>query len=136
MVFITSDKCYLNLDQKDYKEHDILGGLDNYSSSKASAELIFSSYFHSYFKQNKKYLSVGTARAGNVIGGGDMKANRLVPDIIKSIKNNNKILIRNPISTRPWQHVLEPLSGYLILGHKFLNKNINISTYPSWNFWP
>ena len=137
MVFITSDKCYLNLDQKkDYKEHDILGGLDNYSSSKASAELIFSSYFHSYFKQNKKYLSVGTARAGNVIGGGDMKANRLVPDIIKSIKNNNKILIRNPISTRPWQHVLEPLSGYLILGHKFLNKNINISTYPSWNFGP
>ena len=65
-----------------------------------------------------------------------MKANRLVPDIIKSIKNNNKILIRNPISTRPWQHVLEPLSGYLILGHKFLNKNINISTYPSWNFGP
>ncbi len=137
MVFITSDKCYLNLDKKkDYKENDILGGLDNYSSSKASAELIFCSYFYSYFKQNKKYLPIGTARAGNVIGGGDMKANRLVPDIIKSIKNNNKILIRNPNSTRPWQHVLEPLSGYLILGQKLMNKNLKISTYPSWNFGP
>ena len=137
MVFITSDKCYLNLDKKkDYKENDILGGLDNYSSSKASAELIFCSYFYSYLKQNKKYLPIGTARAGNVIGGGDMKANRLVPDIVKSIKNNNKILIRNPNSTRPWQHVLEPLSGYLILGQKFLNKNLKISTYPSWNFGP
>ena len=137
MVFITSDKCYLNLDKKkDYKENDILGGLDNYSSSKASAELIFCSYFYSYFKQNKKYLPIGTARAGNVIGGGDMKANRLVPDIIKSIKNNNKILIRNPNSTRPWQHVLEPLSGYLILGQKLINKNLKISTYPSWNFGP
>ena len=137
LVLITSDKCYLNLDKTlSFKEQDVLGGLDNYSSSKASAELIFCSYFYSYFKQNKKYLPIGTARAGNVIGGGDMKANRLVPDIIKSIKNNNKILIRNPNSTRPWQHVLEPLSGYLILGQKLINKNLKISTYPSWNFGP
>ena len=137
MVYITSDKCYLNLDlKKDYKETDELGGLDNYSSSKASAELIFSSYFHSYFREKKKHLSLGTVRAGNVIGGGDMKANRLIPDIVRSIKNDKKILIRNPHSTRPWQHVLEPLSGYLILGQKLLNKKINIKTHPSWNFGP
>ena len=137
MIYITSDKCYLNLDlKKDYKESDELGGLDNYSSSKASAELIFSSYFHSYFKNKNKHLSLATARAGNVIGGGDMKVNRLIPDIVKSIKNNKKILIRNPYSTRPWQHVLEPLSGYLILGQKLLNKKINIKTHPSWNFGP
>ena len=137
MVYITSDKCYLNLDlKKDYKETDELGGLDNYSSSKASAELIFSSYFHSYFREKKKHLSLGTVRAGNVIGGGDMKANRLIPDIVRSIKNDKKILIRNPNSTRPWQHVLEPLSGYLILGQKLLNKKINIKTHPSWNFGP
>ena len=137
MVYITSDKCYLNLDlKKDYKESDELGGLDNYSSSKASAELIFSSYFHSYFKNKNKHLSLATARAGNVIGGGDMKVNRLIPDIVKSIKNNKKILIRNPYSTRPWQHVLEPLSGYLLLGQKLLNKNFKATTNPSWNFGP
>ena len=137
MVFITSDKCYLNLDlKKSYKENDKLGGLDNYSASKASAELIFSSYFHSFFKLNHKNLSIGSARAGNVIGGGDMKTNRLIPDIIKSIKFNKKIIIRNPQSTRPWQHVLEPLSGYLILGQKLLNQKLNNSIYPSWNFGP
>lgn len=137
MVFITSDKCYLNLDlKKDYKENDELGGLDNYSSSKASAELIFSSFFHSYFKDKGRHLSIGSVRAGNVIGGGDMKVNRLIPDTIKSITNNKKILIRNPYSTRPWQHVLEPLSGYLILGQKLLNKKIKITTFPSWNFGP
>ena len=137
MVFITSDKCYLNLDlKKSYKENDRLGGLDNYSASKASAELIFSSYFHSFFKLNHPNLVIGSARAGNVIGGGDMKANRLIPDIIKSIKLNKKIIIRNPKSTRPWQHVLEPLSGYLILGQKLLNQKLKNSIYPSWNFGP
>ena len=137
MVFITSDKCYLNLDKKkDYKENDVLGGLDNYSSSKASAELIFSSYFHSYFKKKTNFLTTGSVRAGNVIGGGDMKANRLIPDIVKSIKKNKKIQIRNPYSTRPWQHVLEPLSGYLVLGQKLLNKKIKNTTHPSWNFGP
>ena len=81
MVFITSDKCYLNLDKKkDYKENDVLGGLDNYSSSKASAELIFSSYFHKFFKKKTNFLTTGSVRAGNVIGGGDMKANRLIPE--------------------------------------------------------
>lgn len=137
LVFITSDKCYLNLDtKKSYKERDILGGLDNYSSSKASAELIFYSYFESYFKLKNKKLSIASCRAGNVIGGGDMKENRLVPDIVKSIKNNKKIKLRCPKSTRPWQHVLEPLSGYLILGQKLLKKKLNNYLYPSWNFGP
>ncbi len=136
LVYITSDKCYLNLNtKKNYKENDILGGLDNYSSSKASAELIFSSYFNSYFK-NKKHLSVASARAGNVIGGGDMKINRIVPDIIKSLQKNKNINLRNPKATRPWQHVLEPLSGYLLLGHKLLSKELNFDSIPSWNFGP
>ena len=137
MVLITSDKCYLNLDlKKSYKETDRLGGLDNYSSSKASAEIVFASYFHSFFKFNQKHLSIASARAGNVIGGGDMKSNRLIPDVIKSIKHNKKITIRNPKSTRPWQHVLEPLSGYLILGLKLLNKRLSNTLHPSWNFGP
>ena len=86
LVYITSDKCYLNLDKsQSYKETDRLGGVDNYSSSKASAELVFSSYFHSYFKKDK-YLRLASTRAGNVIGGGDMKINRIIPDIIKSFR--------------------------------------------------
>ena len=86
LVYITSDKCYLNLGKKDsVKESDLLGGLDNYSSSKASAELVFASYFDSYFKKQKR-LSIGSARAGNVIGGGDFKKDRIVPDVIKSLK--------------------------------------------------
>ena len=114
LVYITSDKCYLNLGKKNsFKESDILGGLDNYSTSKASAELVFSSYFNSYYK-NKK-LSIGSARAGNVIGGGDFKKDRVVPDVIKSLKSKKNIILRNPSATRPWQHVLEPLSGYLSL---------------------
>ena len=109
--------------------------MDNYSSSKASAELIFSSYFNSYFK-NKDYLSTVSARAGNVIGGGDMKINRIVPDIMKSLFNNESLILRNPKATRPWQHVLEPLSGYLLLGHKILHKKLNNRLLPSWNFGP
>ena len=88
LVYITSDKCYLNLDRKkNFRETDILGGIDNYSSSKASAELIFSSYYKSYFS-NFTHLSISSARAGNVIGGGDMKENRIVPDIIKALHKN------------------------------------------------
>ena len=136
LVYITSDKCYLNLNKKtNFKESDTLGGLDNYSSSKAGAEIIFSSYFNSYFK-NKNFLSSATARAGNVIGGGDMKKNRIIPDIIKSLKNNKRLTLRNPTATRPWQHVLEPLSGYLMLGDKLLNKKLNIKLKPNWNFGP
>ena len=136
LVYITSDKCYLNLDQKkNYKETDILGGIDNYSSSKASAEIIFSSYLTSYFPGNK-YLSLVSARAGNVVGGGDMKENRIVPDIVKSFSKNKSLILRNPKATRPWQHVLEPLSGYLLVGHKLINNNLKNNILPSWNFGP
>ena len=135
LVYITSDKCYLNLDKPgSYKETDVLGGLDNYSSSKASAEIVFSSYCESYFK--KDFLKIASARAGNVIGGGDFKKDRIVPDVIKSLKNKKKILLRNPNSTRPWQHVLEPLSGYLLLGHKLMKKELKNNLLPSWNFGP
>lgn len=136
LVYITSDKCYLNLNQKkNFKETDILGGFDNYSSSKASAEIIFSSYFHSFYKK-KNFLEVSSARAGNVMGGGDMKKNRIIPDIIKSLKYNKKLVLRKPKATRPWQHVLEPISGYLLIGDKLLNKNLKKSLLPSWNFGP
>jgi len=136
LVFITSDKCYLNLDKKkNYKETDILGGLDNYSSSKASAELIFSSYSNSYFKK-EKFLSAASARAGNVIGGGDMKSDRIIPDIVKAVSQKKILNLRNPKATRPWQHVLEPLSGYLLIGHKLLNKELKKNLIPSWNFGP
>jgi CDP-glucose 4,6-dehydratase len=135
LVYITSDKCYLNLDKKkNYKEDDILGGIDNYSSSKASAEIIFKSYYESYFK--KSHLSIASARAGNVIGGGDFKTNRIVPDVIKSLNQNKNIILRSPNATRPWQHVLEPLSGYLILGKKLINKELQSNLKPSWNFGP
>jgi CDP-glucose 4,6-dehydratase len=136
LVYITSDKCYLNLDKKkNYKETDILGGIDNYSSSKASAELIFSSYFNSFFS-GSKYLSIASVRAGNVIGGGDMKDNRIVPDIIKALHNDKKLNLRNPRATRPWQHVLEPLFGYLLLGNLLLEQRISSNVLPSWNFGP
>ena len=136
LVYITSDKCYLNTgSKKSFKENDMLGGFDNYSSSKASAEILFHSYFHSFFKNNKK-ISAATARAGNVIGGGDFKNNRIIPDFFRAISKNKTMLIRNPRATRPWQHVLEPLSGYLKLGSLLLNKKINSTVYPSWNFGP
>ena len=136
LVYITSDKCYLNLgSKKSFKENDKLGGLDNYSASKASAEILFHSYFNSFFKNNKK-ISAATARAGNVIGGGDFKNNRIVPDFFRAISENKTMLLRNPNATRPWQHVLEPLSGYLKLGSLLLDKKINLNTYPSWNFGP
>lgn len=136
LVYITSDKCYLNLDQNTaYQENSRLGGVDNYSSSKASAELIFSSYLNS-FKKNFKYHDMASARAGNVIGGGDTKYFRLIPDLVKSIQKRENIIIRNPDSTRPWQHVLEPLSGYLLLGDNLLNKRLKPKILPSWNFAP
>ncbi len=114
-VIITSDKCYLNKEiQRGYVETDVLGGFDPYSASKASAEIVFNSYYNSYFRGNK-YISIATARAGNVIGGGDFSSNRIIPDVIRSIKSNSILKIRSPKSTRPWQHVLEPLRGYIDL---------------------
>mgnify|MGYP001232753745 CR=1 FL=1 len=133
-VIITSDKSYKNLEiQRGYKENDLLGGIDPYSSSKASAELIIQTYIKSYFKI-KKNITIGIARAGNVIGGGDWSLNRLIPDCVKSWSINKKVLIRSPNSTRPWQHVLEALSGYLILSNELsLNKKLHGEVF---NFGP
>ncbi len=134
VVMITSDKCYLNVEKKaGYKENEELGGFDNYSASKASCELMFKSYFLSYFKRQNK-IRLATARAGNVVGGGDWSLNRLIPDIIKSIASNEKLKVRSLNSTRPWQHVLEPLSGYISLAIN-LKKNRKISGQ-SFNFGP
>ena len=116
---ITSDKCYLNKEiLRGYKENDELGGKDPYSSSKASVELAFEAYMKSFFFREKK-VGIATARAGNVIGGGDWSKNRIIPDCVKTIIKRKEMIIRNPQSTRPWQHVLEPISGYLILCHNF-----------------
>ena len=134
LVYVTSDKCYLNNEKKkNYKERDILGGFDNYSASKASAEILFYSYFQSFFKNNKK-INVGSARAGNVIGGGDWAEDRIVPDTAKSWIKNKELNIRNPLATRPWQHVLEPLGGYLTLARK-LQQNPNLNG-EAFNFGP
>jgi CDP-glucose 4,6-dehydratase len=134
VVIITSDKCYKNLEKKSgYKENDILGGSDPYSASKASVEVLVNSYFQSFFKHKKK-IRIVTARAGNVVGGGDFSKNRIIPDCIKSWQSDNKLILRNPNSTRPWQHVLEPLFGYLLLGKK-LNRNEKFSGEP-FNFGP
>ena len=126
-VIITSDKCYKNLEQKKgYKETDVLGGVDPYSASKASAEILFHSYFKTFIEHKNKQLRVCTARAGNVIGGGDWSNNRLIPDCMKMWLRNKMPVIRHPNSTRPWQHVLEALSGYLDLSLKlYQDKSIN-----------
>lgn len=117
-VLITSDKVYKNLEiDKGYKENDTLGGSDPYSASKGATEFLIKSYLESFFF-NKKNIFISVARAGNVIGGGDWSEGRLIPDCIKSWVKNKKVMIRNPRSTRPWQHVLEVLFGYLILADK------------------
>jgi CDP-glucose 4,6-dehydratase len=113
-VIVTSDKCYDNVEWVwGYRETDALGGKDVYSGSKAAAEMIFRSYFHSFLKTSP--VRVATARAGNVLGGGDWAADRIVPDCVRAWNRGEEVNIRNPQATRPWQHVLEPLSGYLAL---------------------
>ena len=129
-MVVTTDKCYENIEQvKGYVESDKMGGYDPYSSSKGCAELLVNSYRNSFFNLNRFNIDHNTllasARAGNVIGGGDWSDDRLIPDIIRSVINNKNSEIRNPLSTRPWQHVLEPLSGYLELGSKLLNGDKN-----------
>jgi CDP-glucose 4,6-dehydratase len=114
-VFITSDKCYDNVEWVwGYRETDTLGGPDPYSASKGAAELAVKSYIKSFF-QSDSNVRIASARAGNVIGGGDWALDRIIPDCVKSWANNETVELRNPHSTRPWQHVLEPLSGYLNL---------------------
>ena len=135
-IYITSDKCYLNDGRKtSYFENDILGGEDLYSASKACAELAFEAYYKSFLLKGKR-LSFATTRAGNVVGGGDMKKDRIVPDVIKSLKNKTPLIIRSPDATRPWQHVLEPISGYLRLGELLINKKLSTTLKPNWNFGP
>jgi CDP-glucose 4,6-dehydratase len=113
-VIITSDKCYDNVEWIwGYREQDALGGKDPYSASKGAAELVIKTYYHSYFKKPGSKIKLAIVRAGNVIGGGDWALNRIVPDCFRSWSGNQPVVIRNPDSTRPWQHVLEPLSGYL-----------------------
>ena len=137
VVVVTSDKCYYNEEWVwGYREDSRLGGHDPYSGSKGCAELVVTSYRASYFDaaRHADCAAVGSARAGNVIGGGDWALDRLVPDILRSLLKNQPTLIRNPQATRPWQHVLEPLHGYLMLAERLY---IDGQTFASaWNFGP
>jgi CDP-glucose 4,6-dehydratase len=120
-IIITSDKCYENVEwERGYKETDHLGGKDIYSASKGAAELIIHAYHYSFFKKGSP-VRIASVRAGNVIGGGDWALNRIVPDCFRAWANEKPVEIRNPKSTRPWQHVLEPLSGYLRMGQQLAN---------------
>ena len=139
IVNITSDKAYENKEWVwGYRENDPLGGYDPYSSSKAAADIVATSYRNSYFNINdyKKthHTLLATCRAGNVIGGGDWAKDRLISDIMISVSKNQKVSIRNPKATRPWQHVLEPLSGYLMIGQKLLEEKKEFAD--AWNFGP
>jgi CDP-glucose 4,6-dehydratase len=122
VVNVTTDKCYENKEWVwAYRENEPMGGFDPYSSSKGCAELVTAAYRNSFFNSSKNrenQVSLATARAGNVIGGGDWAEDRLIPDILRAIQNNQSVNIRNPHATRPWQHVLEPLGGYLTLAEK------------------
>ena len=133
IINVTTDKCYENDDRIDgYKEDDPMGGFDPYSSSKGCAELVSSSYRRSFL--DNLGIGVSTVRTGNVIGGGDWADNRLIPDILRSFESGKTIVVRSPNATRPWQHVLEPLSGYLILAQKLYSKKDEFSE--GWNFGP
>lgn len=138
-VVITSDKCYRNKEwDYGYRENDELGGKDIYSSSKSCAEILVTSYRDTYFSLDsygdRHDTILITARAGNVIGGGDWAEDRIIPDCIRSLQEGNAIEIRNPIAVRPWQHVLEPLYGYLLLGMKGYDNGVRYSS--GWNLGP
>ena len=133
IVNITTDKCYQNNEcVRPYTENDKLGGKDPYSASKACAELASEAYRHSYFKKNN--IQLATARAGNVIGGGDWSENRLFPDAFRAIETNRPLKIRHPEAIRPWQHVLSPLEGYLLLAKALYTSGSKFSE--GWNFGP
>jgi len=138
VINVTTDKCYENKEWVwGYRENEPLGGYDPYSNSKACSELVTSAYRDSYFNP-KDYadhgVGVASARAGNVIGGGDWAADRLIPDCVRAILNDEKVVIRNPNAIRPWQHVLDPLFGYLILAQKLYEKGARYAG--AWNFGP
>jgi len=134
-VVVTTDKCYENKEWAwGYRENEPMGGYDPYSNSKGCAELATSAYRQSYFSSANSINKVASARAGNVIGGGDWSEDRLIPDAIKAFEANVPLMIRNPLATRPWQHVLEPLSGYLILVQALYEKGSAFAS--GWNFGP
>ena len=137
-VMVTTDKCYENKEWPwGYREIEPMGGHDPYSSSKGCAELVTSAYRESFFplhKFSEHQVAVASARAGNVIGGGDWSMDRLIPDAIRAFEANETLMIRNPLATRPWQHVLEPLSGYLILAQALFKKGPEFAS--AWNFAP
>lgn len=134
LIFITSDKCYENQEWIwGYRETDAMGGHDPYSASKGAVELVFSSYLRSFFI-NRPNFGAATARAGNVIGGGDWAVDRIVPDCVRSLQAGKSVVIRSPEATRPWQHVLEPLSGYLKLGARLHQDGAKYNG--AWNFGP
>jgi CDP-glucose 4,6-dehydratase len=133
IVNITTDKCYENDERSEgYKESDPMGGHDPYSSSKGCAELVASAYRRSFLQGQG--IGLASVRAGNVIGGGDWADDRLIPDILRSFEKNEPVVIRNPKATRPWQHVLEPLSGYLVLAQKLYENQEEYAE--GWNFGP
>ncbi len=134
IMMITTDKVYKNSENiKKHKEEDKLGGEDPYSGSKSAAEMVIESFKKSFFNQNNR-PKIGVLRAGNVIGGGDWNEDRIIPDIIKSIKNNKKLLIRKPYATRPWQHVLDTVWAYMIISQELFIKNS--AAQDSWNIGP
>lgn len=137
-VVITTDKVYENQEWVyPYRENDRLGGYDPYSASKACTELVVNSYRHSFFNSSNYQVhqkAIATARAGNVIGGGDWSKDRIIPDIIRSLRNNEVVQVRNPTAVRPWQHVMEPLGGYLMLALKLHHDPVKYSE--PWNFGP
>ncbi|MDD3544062.1 MAG: CDP-glucose 4,6-dehydratase [Kiritimatiellae bacterium] len=139
VVCVTSDKCYENREQVwGYRENDPMGGNDPYSASKGACELLIASYRHSFFNPAtlaSHGIQIASARAGNVIGGGDWGSDRILPDIMRSVQTNSTIQIRNPDAVRPWQHVLEPLSGYLSLAGAMM-KNPCSKWCKGWNFGP
>jgi CDP-glucose 4,6-dehydratase len=135
VVIVTSDKCYENREWLwGYRENEALGGRDPYSASKACAELVTAAYLRSYFGGADRSVGVATVRAGNVIGGGDWAEDRLVPDAIRAVQRGEALVLRNPASVRPWQHVLEPLAGYLMLAERLHEDGPNWSG--AWNFGP
>lgn len=134
IVSVTTDKCYENKEWAwGYRENEPMGGHDPYSSSKGCAELVTSAYRNSFFNSENS-AAIASARAGNVIGGGDWADDRLIPDILKSFENKTSVIVRNPMATRPWQHVLEPLSGYLVLAEHLFSEGKSYAE--AWNFGP
>jgi CDP-glucose 4,6-dehydratase len=134
-VIVTTDKCYENKERDwGYRENEPMGGYDPYSNSKGCAELVTSAYRQSYFSSPNSINKIASARAGNVIGGGDWSQDRLIPDAIRAFETSKPLMIRNPMAIRPWQHVLEPLSGYLILAQALFEQGSSFAS--PWNFGP